>query len=98
MTDPAPPASDRRMRIACALIWLLTGCECQEGASRCSADGIAVCNAYGEWEIGFCCAQDGCREVKDPDGETFATCTSSDSTDPRCDGADPIDEICVDDT
>lgn len=81
-----------------AILVLLTGCEvfrCEEGEQRCSGDGIATCNAYGRWEISLCCAQDGCREVE-VDGAPAAVCSPQSTPDPRCDGTQAIDSVCVD--
>lgn len=81
-----------------AIVVLLTGCEgfhCEEGEQHCSGDGIATCNSHGRWEISLCCAQDGCREVE-VDGRQQGVCSPSSQPDPRCDGTEGIDNVCVD--
>jgi hypothetical protein len=83
------------MIVLLATLWW-SGCdECVDGETRCSGDGIASCVRGRFRAISFCCAQDGCRDVLVDELQT-AVCSPTDQPDPRCEGAAPIDNICVD--
>lgn len=77
----------------CVLGW--AGCDrCAEGVSWCTGDGLTHCE-HGRPTISFCCAQDGCQDVE-VDGVPTAVCSPTNEPDPRCEGAAPLDDICVD--
>jgi hypothetical protein len=89
-----PPSTVDVRLILVAMASGLAACECTEGESWCTGDGITRCKD-GRATISSCCARDGCRDVE-IEGVPTAVCSATNSPDPRCAGAAPIDDVCVD--